>query len=203
MSVVKKVCFGLSVVGVMAAGAAQAAESPWRSLQVGAFGGGQIVTRNWELGSHAHEGGLLPTSAGQFGLRVGVALPFRLAAEAELGYLPISSNADGLNHALHYDLNVTHRFFDGRWSPVDEAGFGAYHALSGDLGSDFDPRLHIGAGVRAVVNDRIAVRIDLRDVFSDGFDKLGANNIEALVGVDFLAWSPKSHPAEAQTKGAK
>jgi hypothetical protein len=78
-----------------------------------------------------------------------------------------------------------------------EAGYGAHPNLSDDLGRDHDPRFHMGAGVRVSLTDRLAARVDLRDVISDGFDKLGPHNIEAPIGLDWLTWSTKSDPAPA------
>ena len=198
MAVVKQVSLGLAAVAVLGAEAARAEELPVPSLQVGAFGGGNLVLRHWELGSHSHEGALLPTSGGEFGLRLGLQLPFRLTAEGEFAYLPVSSTPAGSSNALQIGLNVTHRFLEGRWSPVIEAGFGGYKVVSGDVGDDFDPRFHFGVGLRALVTDRLALRVDVRDVVSDGFDRLGSNNIEALVGVDFLAWPTKTAPAPVE-----
>jgi OOP family OmpA-OmpF porin len=66
-------------------------------------------------------------------------------------------------------------------------GGGALGVRSGEVavGNDTDPALHIGLGVKAHINRRITVRLDLRDTISPrlGLDRGVANTVEALLGL--------------------
>ncbi len=165
------------------------AEFPSPAVYIGVFGGGHLRFRDWDLGDHADR---QPDGrwSGDIGLRLGVHVLPQLAIEAELAYLPLKSRGT-TNHALAYDIELLFHFLKGNWSPFIAAGFGAYSSLSDAMGQDTDPRGHIGIGVRGMVLPWMAVRLDVRDVISDGMDKDGSNNLELLLGLDFFVCGVK------------
>jgi outer membrane protein OmpA-like peptidoglycan-associated protein len=176
----------LAVLG-LAAGEARA-EPPYRGFYIGGFGGGTIVLRDWDLGSNAGQNGLEPTHSGMMGLRLGFLLIPHLAVEAEVAWLPMRSNAGGDDAVFAYVLDVAYHVLRRDWTPVVEAGVGLYHVASGDLGTEADPRFHLGVGLRGMLAPWMAFRVDLRDVLSDGFDRGGSNNLELTAGLDFFVW---------------
>lgn len=165
------------------------AEFPSPAVYVGVFGGGHLRIRDWDLGDHVRG---IPDGrwAGDVGLRLGVHVLPQLALEVELGYVPLG-HRDSTNHVLAYDIELLYHFLKTDWSPFVSAGFGAYSNLSDHLGKDTDPRGHIGIGVRGMVLPWMAIRLDVRDVISDGMDKGGSNNLEFLAGLDFFVWGAK------------
>ena len=72
-----------------------------------------------------------------------------------------------------------------------EAGAGTYEVLSSALGADIDLALHAGVGVRGRSSRGSSVRVDVRDVVTDGFDKSIGNNLELLLGVETYLWESK------------
>lgn len=170
------------------------AEFPSPAVYVGVFGGGQLRFRDWDLGDHVNG---IPGSrwAGDVGLRLGVHVLPQLALEVELGYIPLDQKGT-TNHVLAYDIELLYHFLKGNWSPFVSAGFGAYSNLSDHLGKDTDPRGHVGIGVRGLVLPWMAIRLDIRDVISDGMDKGGSNNLELLAGIDFFVWRAKKAEAK-------
>ena len=97
----------------------------------------------------------------------------------------------GLGHGLSTDGNVLFHILAGAWTPVVELGAGSYEVLSSKLGKDADLRLHAGIGLRGKINERLDVRVDVRDVVTDGFDKSLGNNLELLLGVETYLWESK------------
>mgnify|MGYP000887921598 CR=1 FL=1 len=166
------------------------ADFPAPAVYIGLYGGGNLVLRDWDLGDTARTSGF-PTHGGLGGLRIGAHVLSRLAIEAEVAYLPLSATGGGdLNHALAYDVELVFHILKGNWTPTVEAGFGGYTNLAGNLGSDTDPRGHVGIGLRGLLTKQIAFRVDLRDVISDHpHDDLGSNNLELTIGFDFFLWT--------------
>jgi hypothetical protein len=166
-------------------------ETPERvPLYVGLLGAGHMVLRPWDLGSNAfisQDGSnrVTPTSSGMGGLRIGYELHPSWDLEGELAYVALP-NRLGSSTGLAFGVNgVFEVMGDQSWSPLIEAGAGAYQVVAGPLGSNTDFRAHFGLGVRAHLADWIAIRADVRDVFSDGFDGIGANNLELQAGAEF------------------
>ena len=181
-----------SILALLALPRSASAEFPAKALYVGAYGGATIALRDWDLGDT--EGKITPSSTGMLGFRVGFQLLSRLALEGELALLPMKSSTDDLNTVLDYNLDLIFHLLAHNWTPTLGLGIGGYHSVSGDLGGDFDPRIHFGLGVRGLVLPWMALRLDLRDVVTDGFDKWGANNLELSLGVDFFVWEAKDAP---------
>lgn len=75
------------------------------------------------------------------------------------------------------------------------------------LGSDVDPALHVGVGVKGYVTDRVAVRFDVRDNFTRGLGKDEiAMHWEALLGLSLTIGrnvppAPPPPPPDADSDG--
>jgi outer membrane protein OmpA-like peptidoglycan-associated protein len=133
--------------------------------------------------------------------------PFRkvgLDVGGRLGYFPIRHFGVELEGAFmptvtaDTEPNLPVRMWAARGHLVGQLGLysvvpfvlvggGALGVRSGDVavGNDTDPSLHIGLGVKAHINRRITVRLDLRDTISPrlGLSRGVANTVEALVGL--------------------
>ncbi len=125
----------------------------------GSKGAGSIVLRDWNLGSNAfvaQDGvhGVYPGSSGTAGARVGVQVVPRLAIEGEIEWVGLPNALDS-SQGLTYGLNVPFHILKGDWTPIVEAGFGAYQVISGKLGAAVEARGHLGIGVRGKLSDRI------------------------------------------------
>lgn len=177
------------------------AEFPSPSVYVGIHGGGTIVLRDWDLRASDRPQSLNPESSGMAGLRLGVHVLSWLAIEAELSWLPSRSTSGESNHILAYNLGLLVHLMKTDWAPFLEAGFGAYQSISGDLGKDLDPRGHVGLGLRGLLAPWVALRLSVRDVFSDGFDSGGANNLELTGGLDFFFWRSERKAADRDGDG--
>ncbi len=163
------------------------AEVPSRSVYVGIYGGTQLQLTSW----HLHEAELVddtPGPSGVAGLRVGGTVHPLVAIEAAIGVTPFSSASDELNVALNYSADLHLMFFEGEWVPYLDLGAGLYHNVVGDHGSDVDYHVHYGIGLRGMLTDVLALRIDVRHAVSDGFLDELAHNVEISAGIDFFAW---------------
>ncbi len=169
----------------MAAAVPAQAEYPSAEPYVGLFGGGQLVTRTWDIGDPSILPRHYPGSSGEFGARLGWQLLKYVAVEAGVAYLPTSIDPKGSASILRYDIDVLwHILPTANWTPFVLGGLGAYHAVGGDLGKDVDPQYHLGVGVRGLVLPWLALRADLRSQATDGPDAGGAHNISLNAGVD-------------------
>lgn len=90
--------------------------------------------------------------------------------------------------------------YPARLSPFVAAGVGLSHIRSAnkDLGSDTDFPVHVGAGARLFIYDKIALRLDLRLLRGPSSKEpytLDASYGELMFGVSFV---PKHRPRSAQ-----
>lgn len=159
-----------------------------RSMYVELVGGGTLTLRDWNLGSNAFVAqngtvGLAPKSSGMGGIRVGYQVSARFAAELEAAYISLPNRLD-TSHGLTYNVNLVYHLMATRWTPILEGGVGAYQVFSGNLGNDVAMRGHLGLGLRGRVTRSIAIRADVRDVVSKGFESGGSNNLELLAGAE-------------------
>lgn len=173
---------------------------PGQEMYIGAFGGGSIPTRGWDFGDQdaVNAGG--PDHGYTLGLRAGYQLNKNLAVEGAFALLR-PTLANETVSALHYHVTALyHLRKDKQWSPFVSGGLGLLQA-TGDLGSGIDPELHLGVGIRHMISNKIAFRIDGRDVITDGFDRKGAHNIEVTIGLDFFALRKASAPSDSDGDG--
>ncbi len=164
------------------------------SAYVGLSGGYNLRLVDWELGKNVRvDGAPGQAKSSAIGmLRFGYQIIPRLAIELEGGYLPARTSYENkLNDVFKGELNVLFHILGGDWTPYILAGGGVYYLHNGTLGRDLDsPAFHGGLGLRGLLASWLALRIEARDVFSDGFGGKLSSNIEILAGLD-LFFSPK------------
>ena len=192
-------------IGAALAPAHARAEFPKFAGYVGVTGGINGATRRWDIGT-GQNGYPGKDVSGLAGIRLGMHLHQQLAIEGQLAYIPLQG-AGETNSLLSWDFSLLVHLLRYDWTPTLNAGLGGYSLVSGKLGSDTDLRGHMGVGVRGLVLPWLAVRSDLRVVFSDGFDTPGALNLEWTLGVDFYPWRktaeapPPPPPADRDKDG--
>ncbi|MFO7565166.1 MAG: OmpA family protein [Enhygromyxa sp.] len=177
-------------------------------VEVGVYGGLFLLNREHELFRPRLD---LPLQGWQplrqlnpaVGARVGY-YPLRFfGVEAEGGVMP--SRLDDGSSALPFTLRGHVVGQLGLWSvtPFVLIGGGMLGInSSGPLGTDIDPALHMGGGVKIYVNRWVMFRVDVRDVVSH---KLGpeetfvSHNLEALLGLS-ITLNRRNSPAPAQPR---
>lgn len=184
------------LLATMALASPARAEYPSGSAYIGASGGYNLRLVDWEFGSNVRRDGTYPGQAKPSAiamLRLGYQIIPQLAIELEGGYLPIQASYDNKwNAAFKGELNALFHFLSGDWTPFILAGGGVYYLQGGSLGKDLDsPAFHGGLGLRGLLASWLALRIEGRGVFSDGFDGTLSRNVEILAGLD-LFFSPKT-----------
>ncbi len=157
---------------------------------IGAYGGVYLPTRDHELFDPGTTAGAPPsdlsTAAGTIGGRVGYAPLTFMGLEAEGGAAPTRTVDDARATLWHVRGNVVGQL--PFWSVVPFAlvGAGALGVSSGDaaLGNDVDAAFHFGGGVKVNANERLQIRLDLRDVLAaeQGVADGVSHNGEILVG---------------------
>ena len=198
-------CRGV-VASLLAVSTARMLERPARAdfpavaPYLGIEGGANWPLREWDLGDKMN-----PSADDReaiLGLRLGLQLFSRGAVEIEFAGLPEVSRAAGdTGSVAAYDLQLLYHFIDGDWSPVVQAGAGVYHSVSASAGKEKDPRGHLGLGVRRLLGGTVALRLDVRDAFTDGNDQMGAHNVELLAGIDLFEWGTHWPPADRDGDG--
>jgi outer membrane protein OmpA-like peptidoglycan-associated protein len=170
------------------------AEYPAPAPYIGVHGGASVQLRPWDLGSYTPEGdtNVALGASGLGGLRVGVQILPRFGAELGASMIPITAK-DGVGSLVtSFDLDAFYQFTDGDWTPYASLGVGGYHPLGGDITADFDPHGQVGVGVRGLFLPWMALRVEARDVISDGLDALGSNNLELRIGLDVFPTATKA-----------
>jgi OOP family OmpA-OmpF porin len=166
-----------------------------RLAEVGIYGGVFLLNPDHELFRPQLE---LPQQGWQamrrlnpdFGVRVGY-YHFRFVGfEAEGGAMP--SKLDSGDGVVPFTLRGHVVGQLGLWSVTPFVLFGGGMIginSKGPLGSDIDPAVHFGGGVKIYVNRWVMLRVDVRDVVTH---KLGvdntfiAHNLEALLGISVV-----------------
>lgn len=176
------------------------AEYPAPAPYIGLFGGGHVAAREWDMGKSTHIDNKRPENlSGMVGLRLGLQVFRPLAIELEGASVPTKGTNGGSNNVMSYSINAYYQFLPGNWTPYFGAGVGIFHNTSDKLGKDIDQRTHVALGLRGLFTPSLALRVEARDVFTDGFDKWGGNLVEAHVGLDiFLSKAEK--PKEDRDK---
>jgi outer membrane protein OmpA-like peptidoglycan-associated protein len=167
-------------------------------LEVGIALGGHAFSDSVELGvaDHAMEPG--PVSAGLLGARGALQLNKRLAAEAELSWIPTEDDVLG-DDATVWGLAAHARFdlLTGRVKPFLVAGVGAHilRSTSPQMDNDADKALHWGLGLRFALKDSLELRVDSRHLIVPGRTKNGAtSDYEVTAGVTFVFGKKKPAP---------
>ncbi|MEM9456924.1 MAG: OmpA family protein [Myxococcota bacterium] len=168
--------------------------APERNMaELGAYGGAYQTGGNHELfepDDSLPDQGFQTFSpvAGELGARLGFFPSRYFGFEVEGGAMPTETSAFERATLWHTRASVVGQV--GRWSltPFALVGAGALGVRSSRaaVGNDVDPSVHFGGGLKAYINRRAQVRVDLRDVVShqqgvnEGFRN---HSFEALVGV--------------------
>lgn len=187
----------LAALAMLSTPAAAAPDFPAPKAYVGLHAGPMMDLRPWDLGQGALPDGLRPEKGVNFhgGARLGYQLTPRFAFEGGLSYLPFSSTDDVSNTGLIYDVDILFHLTSRRFTPYALAGVGGYHVVSGDLASDWDPTGKLGLGLRGMLTNSVAVRLEARYVATDGFEA-GGGNLEARVGLDWWPGAMGSDDAD-------
>ena len=180
--------------------------------EIGIYGGVLLPTRNhewFEPSFDLDDQGFkeLGRVSPDFGIRGGFYPSRFFGVEAEGGVMP-SSVADGSN-ALLYTVRGQLVGQLGLWSvtPFVLVGAGGLGVASPReaLGSDIDPILHWGGGVKIFINRYISLRVDIRDnvSYKRGVDNVfTAHNPEILLGLSItLGRKPYEAPAVGDSDG--
>lgn len=186
----RRTLISLALLGACALPTASA-DVPEQAFYVGVFGGAHLVLDDWDL-SEVGDRGIGVDHGFIGGVRLGGHVTWWLGIEAGLGVLPVSADdPGGSNVALNYSADLNFHLIRGNWVPVVNVGAGGYHNVDGALGDDADYDLHYGLGVKGMLTDWLALRVDVRHHITDGFEgdrneSLFANNLEVTAGLDFM-----------------
>jgi len=177
----------VALVAALSLGGPARAELPFRSLYVGPYAGINLTTGDWDL-RNADTTPMEPQSSGLVGVHIGGQQTWWFAAEADLGLLPVASEARRTNWTIHYGLDALFHFREGDLVPFGVLGVGAFSNLDGDLGRDTDYELHWGLGLRFAPQEWHAARFEVRHVLTDdrNDDLPIATNVELRLGVDLF-----------------
>jgi outer membrane protein OmpA-like peptidoglycan-associated protein len=173
-----------------------------RKIEAGLALGAHAFSANTELGVTDNMSEPGPESSGLLGARAAVGVTPRLAAEAELMWIPTQDDVLGKD-ATVYGMRAHARFdlLQKRLRPFVVAGFGAHviRSSSPQMDNDADKELHWGGGVRYALKDAIDVRVDVRHHIVPGRTYDGAtSDLEATVGMTYRFGTKKAaKPAPA------
>ena len=174
-------------------GGAAAFFKKWRpepmTLELGLFGGVMLPSDTHEIyrpdmsvAGFGHQP--YASVAPDIGLRVGF-YPLRfLGVEAEAAVMP-TSVADGSSAILYGFRGYALAQLPYRLAPFALIGFGALGGSSDAIGSDIDPALHFGGGLKFYINKWLALRLDVRDNISAQYqvDNGRTHHVEILAGL--------------------
>jgi len=176
------------------------ADIPVKSLYIGLHGGIRLPLDDVDFGELRQN---RPELGGLIGARVGFHITWWMAAEIGFMVNPFGDSSDGSNLGLSISGDLLFHLIKGDWVPVLDVGAGADIITSGDLGTDADYNLHWGLGVRGMVLDWLAFRVDARHVLGDPVevDTIFSNSLELTVGLDFYAWVEDHTPPDTDKDG--
>ena len=166
------------------------------TVEIGIFGGIMLISPQHELYDPNRAWQRYKRIAPDIGARFAY-YPLRfLGIEAEGAVMPTKTAAD--QNALLYGVRG-HLIgqFPRRISPFVLLGVGGL-GTSGSLGSDIDPALHFGGGVKFLINSRLTLRLDIRDNVAPAvqLDNGRTNYIEILLGLSLTLARKKATPKQ-------
>jgi hypothetical protein len=143
-------------------------------FEAGAFLGLMLPSSNHNLRADPAEGSVGPheefaSVAPEFGGRLAFYPIKYVGAEIEGAWLPTSTDSDSSASIFAGRLHAIGQLPMGRLTPFVLLGFGALGAGSTPMGTDSDPAIHFGAGVKYGITPGIALRADLRDTMAQKF----------------------------------
>ena len=184
----------------LAASPAGARDVPFRSFFVGLHAGPHFVLDDWDLHKRA-DAGVSPDSSAIFGLRLGYEANTWLGFQLGVSLLPYG-DASGHGTALNYAVDVEAHPWDWAIQPYLGLGAGAYHNVGGAFGADIDYELHWQLGLRAMVSESTAFRLEARHLMTDAWGASApASNLAVTLGVDLFAWKQDHTPPDADKDG--
>ena len=182
---------------------ASAAPPPDRSVRLGLYGGIHMALDEWDLDEPQGKLGEPPLMGGILGLRFGGEPTRWLGLELDVGVVLHPSGSDELNTALRITGDALLYPFDAAIAPFVKVGAGVYTNVGGDRGSDTDFEAHYGLGLRAMLSESMALRVDVMHVLTDAYDPKDslASNLIATVGVDFYLLYDRDEPTDRDGDG--
>ena len=182
-------------------------------LELGLYGGVTVFSADHNLQSLAvtsRTGHQELDPGGQLGLRLGLYPVSFLGGEVEGGLIFSKTGTTGEDAKIwvirgHGILQLPL----GRLVPFVLGGGGLFALqTSGSIGDDQDPITYVGGGLKFAFNQRLSLRIDVRDIFSQKNKLLPGvkdgdlvQSIEALFGLSLTfgrsPWSPKPPDQDA------
>ncbi|MCB9565869.1 MAG: OmpA family protein [Myxococcales bacterium] len=164
-------------------------------MEVGIFGGVLLPSQQHELYDPNNTYLRYKRIAPDIGLRFAF-YPLRVfGLEVEGAVMPTKTETDG--GAVLYGIRG-HAIAQIPWriAPFALIGIGALGSSSGELGSDIDPALHYGGGVKFFINNLLAIRLDVRDNVSAAhqIENGRTNHVEILLGLSATLGRKKEAP---------
>jgi hypothetical protein len=135
--------------------------------------------------------------APEIGLRAGHLFAKEIGLEFEGVWMWTRTQDDSSSNLFAGRVHLLAQLPMGRVAPFAVFGGGVLGGGSAPMGTDTDPAIHFGLGVKYAVTEAIAVRLDLRDTMHQKFDaEQGAqtHSPEVLFGVT-LALEPRHEKA--------
>jgi len=153
-------------------------------MEVGIFGGIMITSQQHELYDPNNAWVRYKRIAPDIGLRFAYYPLSFLGLEVEGAVMPTKTETDQSAILYGFRGHVLAQL-PRRIAPFALIGIGALGASSETLGVDIDPALHFGGGVKFFLNDRVALRLDVRDNVSAAVavENGRTNYIEILLGL--------------------
>jgi len=160
---------------------------PHPSLYFGVGGGYNFVLGDWDLDENA-DVGTSPKSSPIFGGHIGFQFTHWLALEVGAAFIPFdATKSAGSALGIHWLGDLLLSPFDASWAPHIVVGGGAYQLASGDLGQDSDWDVHAGLGIRGMLTDWLALRVEGRYNLTDSYSSGLAGILDVQAGFDFYA----------------
>ncbi len=165
----------------------------------------------WEFGLFG--GVMLPSTSHNLRAPDASQQPFDTALEvgARFAYYPLSflgAELEGAGMTSKVDDGSSGGLFAGRAHLIGQLplgsitpfllfGGGALGGASSAMGTDIDPAIHFGAGVKAAIDEYLSLRVDLRDTVTQKFGAaqgVQTHHPELLFGLSFTLERKKPDP---------
>ena len=162
--------------------------SPAYSIYLGVQGGLHLRLTDWDLNANPDATESPAMVAPWMRLSLGGQFHPMVGVELRLGTIPFTSSAGIVNVVLTYGADVIITPLQGAWTPLVLVGAGTYHNLVGDHGVDQDWEVHYGVGVRGMLTESLALRVEVQHLLSDAMDEDApvGHNLSVMVGLDVM-----------------
>ena len=175
------------------------AQIPNPSVHFGVFGGYHLLDSESDLREAGTPKDRKPESGADFGVRIGYNLNWLLGVELQVEDAMVGvSTSDEVAHALNFRAGLAFHFLKD--SPIAQpyavVGAGLYSLFSDDLGDDVDYLLTYGLGLKLMITQGVAFRMQVDHVIhGDGISQSIANNFDFTGGFDFfVAFADETPP---------